>query len=557
MNIYTLAIALLILLLAGCARERVVEAPGDEADTAAERPTRTKVGEAEKFAVMPSHKRMASADMAISSPYLRQFAAIETDRENYLSYDSNGVLRVVETPVSTFSIDVDTAAYSNMRRMLLREGRLPPTDAVRIEEYINYFDYSYDIPAASDAPFTLATEIAPAPWNSRTHLLKVGLKGFQPGLQERPAANLVFLIDVSGSMQSPQKLGLVKNALRLLVKQLDENDRVALVVYAGAAGQVLESTPGDQQHKILSAINGLEAGGSTNGGAGIQLAYDIAARHFLDGGINRVLIASDGDMNVGTTGMEALKDLVAREKVRGIALTTLGFGTGNYNYALMEQLADVGDGNAAYIDSLKEAHKVLVTQMSSTLNTIARDVKIQVEFNPETVAEYRLIGYENRMLQREDFTNDKVDAGDIGVGHSVTALYEVSLVGSGSERILPLRYQSTSEKNAASSTGPELAQVRLRYKLPQGGPSTEVTRVVSRTDIIDSTGQASEDFRFAASVAGFAQLLQGGQYTGGWSYDEALQLARNARGSDPHGYRGEMLALVELSRDLTVGPTTQ
>jgi Ca-activated chloride channel family protein len=314
---------------------------------------------------------------------------------------------------------------------------------------------------------------------------------------------------------------------------------------------VLESTPGNEKAKILAAIDGLQAGGSTHGSAGIKLAYALAEQYYIEGGINRVVIASDGDMNVGTVSIEALKDLVEQKRQGGIALTTLGFGSGNYNYALMEQLADVGNGNAAYIDSLKEAQKVLVNEMQSTLLTIASDVKIQVEFNPDTVSEYRLIGYENRLLNREDFTNDKVDAGDIGAGHTVTALYEIVLAGSGAERVPALRY-GNAEKSGHSNSD-ELAFVKLRYKQPGASSSIEVSQVINRGDVIESLDQGSDDLRFAASVAGFGQILKGGTFIGDWNYEDALTLARNARGQDPHGYRSEFLHLIELAQSLSSG----
>ncbi len=479
----------------------------------------------------------------------RPSASEPLDRENYLSFTENSVKSVLEQPVSTFSIDVDTAAYSNIRRMLAREGRLPPKDAVKVEEMINYFSYDYPAPDSPARPFAVHTEIAPAPWNAKRHLLQVGLKGFEPAAAQRRTANLVFLIDVSGSMQAQEKLGLVKKSLRLLVNQMQAQDRIAIAVYAGAAGMVLDSTTADQKAKIMAAIDGLQAGGSTNGGAGIRLAYNLAQQHFFKDGINRVLIASDGDMNVGTASLAALKSLIEEKRKSGIALTTLGFGTGNYNYALMEQLADVGNGNAAYIDTLQEAQKVLVTEMQSTLLTIAKDVKIHIEFNPEVVAEYRLIGYENRLLNREDFRNDKVDAGDIGAGHTVTALYEISLVGSGAEMIPAQRYGG---KRAITSTGKpnEIAFVRLRYKKPDAKHSVEFNKAVTRHEIQASLTSASDNLRFAASVAGFGQLLRGGKFIDQWSFDDALQLARNAKSKDPHGYRGELIGLLELAKSL-------
>lgn len=474
-----------------------------------------------------------------------------TDRENYLHYKDNGVKRVAEEPVSTFSIDVDTAAYANVRRMLSQEGRLPPADAVRLEEMINYFSYSYAPPSSREMPFSIHTELAPAPWSKQHQLLQIGLKGFEPQLEQRPPANLVFLVDVSGSMQSANKLELVKKSLRLLVNRMTANDRIALAVYAGAAGTVLESTPGDQKATILSAIDGLSAGGSTHGSAGIKLAYALAEQHHIPEGINRVIIASDGDMNVGTVSLEALKDLVSRKREKGIALTTLGFGSGNYNYALMEQLADVGNGNASYIDSLKEAQKVLVNEMQSTLFTIASDVKIQVEFNPALVSEYRLIGYENRMLQREDFNNDKIDAGEIGAGHTVTALYEVVLTGSGGERIPQLRYGQRPATHNPNQH--EMAFVKLRYKQPGEKDSKLVSQAVSTDTLRHSIEQGSENLRFAASVAGFGQILKGGSFTGKWDYADVLELARNSRGNDPHGYRSEFVHLIELAQSLSSG----
>ena len=443
------------------------------------------------------------------------------------------------------------AGYANVRRMLASEGRLPPSDAVRLEEMINYFSYDYTPPASVEQPFSIHTELAPAPWSDAHQLLQVGLKGFEPQLAERPAANLVFLVDVSGSMRAPNKLGLVKKSLRLLVNSMNADDRIALAVYAGAAGTVLESTPGNQKAKILAAIDGLEAGGSTHGSAGIKLAYALARQHQVEGGINRVIIASDGDMNVGTVNIEALKDLVERQRDSGIALTTLGFGAGNYNYALMEQIADVGNGNAAYIDTLREAQKVLVNEMQSTLLTIAADVKIQVEFNPAVVSEYRLIGYENRLLAREDFNNDKVDAGDIGAGHTVTALYEIVLAGSGGERIPELRYGERAAP--VTDHDGELAHVKLRYKQPGAQRSQLISRVVRRDSLRRDIGQGSTDLRFAASVAGFGELLRGGDFTRQWSYDDALALARGARGDDPHGYRSELVHLIELAQSLSSG----
>ncbi len=472
------------------------------------------------------------------------------DRDKYIHFDENGIKLVRREPVSTFSIDVDTASYSNVRRMLEMEGRLPPMDAVKVEEMINYFSYDYALPDSLDVPFSVATEIARSPWNPDRYLLQIGLKGYEPVAEKRPPANLVFLVDVSGSMMDQNKLPLVKRSLRLLVKKMQPEDRIALAVYAGAAGLVLESTPAAQAGKILRALEQLQAGGSTNGGAGLQLAYDVAAENFIEDGINRVIIASDGDMNVGIADHEALISMIERKRKSGIALTTLGFGSGNYNYALMEQLADIGNGNASYIDSISEAQKVLVNEMQSTLLTIARDVKIQVEFNPAVVSQYRLIGYENRMLNREDFRNDKIDAGDIGAGHTVTAFYEIALADSGDTLVPELRYfQPESGDQTIPHTG-ELAYVRLRFKHPGENESKEIGQAVLVSSIRANMDQATRNLKFAAAVAGFGQILRGGKFTGDWNYENVADLARNSRGSDDHGYRSEFIRLVELAGTL-------
>lgn len=468
------------------------------------------------------------------------------DRENYVHFDDNPVKRVAEFPVSTFSIDVDTGSYANIRRML-KAGRIPGKDAVRSEELVNYFSYDYQPPAELSTPFAVYREIAPTPWNEDTYLLHIGIKGYEAGRETLPAANLVFLVDVSGSMNSPDKLGLLKSSLKLLTQRLTTKDRVSLVVYAGASGVVLEPTPGDQKGKIIAALDQLTAGGSTNGASGIHLAYTMAQQAFIPGGINRVLLATDGDFNVGTVNIEQLKDLVEEKRKSGIALTTLGFGTGNYNDHLMEQIADVGNGNYAYIDTLSEAQKVLVDELSATMLTIAKDVKLQIEFNPAVVAEYRLLGYENRVLKREDFNNDKVDAGDIGAGHTVTAIYEIALTGDKGRRIEALRYQP--ELSDATDSD-EIAFLRLRYKAPESNTSKLLEWAINKTEIGTNLAGSSENFRFAAAVAGFGQLLRGGTYTGQFGFDGVTQLARNARGKDPFGYRGEFLSLVNLAASL-------
>ncbi|MCW8956023.1 MAG: VWA domain-containing protein, partial [Gammaproteobacteria bacterium] len=414
---------------------------------------------------------------------------------------------------------------------------------------INYFNYDYPSSRAREQPFEVTTEVAATPWNKHTHLLHIGLQGYALDTEQLPPANLVFLIDVSGSMQSQDKLPLLKSGLKLLVKQLDKHDRIAMVVYAGASGVVLDSTTGDQHMAINMALDKLSAGGSTNGASGIELAYQMAAKGFIKGGINRILLATDGDFNVGVTNFETLKQLVADQRKQGIALSVLGFGRGNYNDHLLEQLADVGDGNYSYIDTVNEARKVLVEQMAATLNIIARDVKIQVEFNPAQVAEYRLIGYENRHLNREDFNNDKVDAGDIGAGHNVTALYEITLSGSAGQRIDGLRYQTSSASESTNHHN-ELAYVRLRYKRPDQDNSQLLEHSIMTSDIQKQLNKTSERFRFAAAVAAFGQQLRGGKYMADFGYDDILALARQSRGRDDNGYRGEFIQLVALAKTL-------
>jgi Ca-activated chloride channel family protein len=493
-----------------------------------------------------------AAPASAASTALDQIRAASqpTDREQYAHQEDNPVKRTVEQPVSTFSIDVDTGAYANVRR-LLNQGQLPPRDAVRIEELINYFDYDYPLPDSRQPPFRVSTELAPTPWNPKTLLLAIGIKGYDVPKTQLPPANLVFLVDVSGSMESADKIGLLKPALKLLTRQLRPEDKVAIAVYAGAAGVVLEPTSGNQKAKIEAALDRLSAGGSTNGGAGIQLAYNLAREGFVKDGINRVILATDGDFNVGTVNFEALKNLVETQRKSGVALTTLGFGSGNYNDQLMEQLADAGNGNYAYIDTLQEANKALVEQMSATLLTIAKDVKIQIEFNPALVEEYRLIGYENRVLKREDFSNDAVDAGDIGAGHTVTALYEIALKGSGGALTEPLRYGKPAQDTAAQNA--ELVFLRLRYKQPDSETSQLLEWPIRREQALKDWQAASNRFRFAAAVAGFGQLLRGGQYTGAFGYDEIQTLARTARGDDPYGYRSEFLTLVGLAKSLAPG----
>jgi len=485
-------------------------------------------------------KSMASPLVAAPLPYNYDLE----QRERYAAITGNPIRQTAEHPVSTFSIDVDSAAYANVRRFL-NGGTLPPADAVRVEEMINYFSYQYPAPDSRKRPFQLSTEMARTPWNPNSYLLRLGLKGYEVPSEQIPPANLVFLVDVSGSMSGPNRLPLAQQALRLLTKQLRAQDRVSLVTYAGSTRIELEPTAGDQKEIIMAAIERLSAGGGTNGGAGIQLAYQMAHQAYIPGGINRVLIATDGDFNVGLTSHNALLDLVKKERASGIALTTLGFGMGNYNDKTLEQLADVGNGNHAYIDTLNEARKVLVAQMAGTLHTIAKDVKIQVEFNPAVVTEYRLIGYENRMLKREDFNNDKVDAGDIGAGHNVTALYEVTFHGEPGS-VDPLRYGSKPETSAKQK---EFAWLKLRYKDPQSTKSKLLEYPLERS-LVRGMAQTSDDFRFAVAVAAFGQILRGGEYTGEYRLEHVMELAKKARGQDEQGYRAEFVRLVELAQGL-------
>ncbi|HEY5602155.1 MAG TPA: von Willebrand factor type A domain-containing protein [Gammaproteobacteria bacterium] len=510
---------------------------------------------AEPSSAAPLTKRIAplTAPVGVASnvqPEIR-YPSEPVDREHYAHFADNPVLRVAEQPVSTFSIDVDTGSYTNTRR-ILREGRLPAKDVVRVEEFINYFNYDYPAPDNQSAPFNVVTEVGPAPWNANTHLLHIGIKGYEVPSAALPPANLVFLADVSGSMLSADKLPLLKKSLQLLTQKLRAQDKISIVVYAGASGVVLEPTAGSEKAAILSALESLTAGGSTNGGAGIRLAYLKAQQAFIPNGINRVILATDGDFNVGTTNFDALKDLVEEQRNTGIFLTTLGFGTGNYNDQLMEQLADAGNGNYAYIDTLMEAQKVLVNEMGATLNTIAKDVKIQIEFNPAVVAEYRLIGYENRALRREDFNNDKVDAGEIGAGHTVTAIYEIALLESKGQLMDPLRYQATpsSEVKVAESIK-EIALLRLRYKKPDAERSVLMETPVLKQHVITALDKTSERYRFAASVAGFGQLLRGGRFTQSFSYVDVAAMAVTSKGADHYGYRGEFVQLVELARTLS------
>jgi Ca-activated chloride channel family protein len=502
----------------------------------------------------------------------RRRPVTESRTHNTETYDrihENRFLAARQNPLSTFSIDVDTASYANLRRFLKR-GKLPPKGAVRLEEMVNYFSYDYDPPTNTKRPFSVHVDMAQAPWQKKHRLVRIGLKGKIVNPKKRPASNLVFLIDVSGSMRYGAKLPLLKKAFKLLVSRLDKRDRVAIVVYAGAAGLVLPPTRGDQKSTILGALSRLRAGGSTNGGAGIRLAYRLARSNFVKGGINRVILATDGDFNVGTTSRSALVRLVEKKAKHGVYLTVLGFGMGNYKDDSMEQISNKGNGNYAYIDSMAEARKVLVDGMAGTLMAIAKDVKIQVEFNPNKVRAYRLLGYENRMLNKEDFNDDKKDAGDIGAGHTVTALYEVVPKGVKNTVTLatvdPLRYGHKSKDNTASTasgttagkvsraartTNNELLYVKLRYKKPDGDSSRLLTYPIS--DRTRKFAKASVDFQFAAAVAAFGMLLRESKHKGTATYRNVLSWAGRSRQKkhDRRGYRKEFFTLVRTAAHLT------
>lgn len=466
--------------------------------------------------------------------------------EDYSPVDENRFQEVMNSPLSTFSIDVDAASYSNVRRFL-ENGELPPIDAVRIEEMINYFDYDYRQPQGKD-PVNIVTEITEAPWNAEHRLVHIGLQGKTLPMEDLPASNLVFLIDVSGSMQAPDKLPLLKQGFKLLAGQLRAKDRVAIVTYASSSGVALNSTPGDEKQTIKQAIEELQAGGSTAGGAGIREAYRIAREHFIKEGNNRVILATDGDFNVGVSSDGELQRLIEAERESGVYLSVLGFGMGNYKDNKLELLADKGNGNYAYIDTFNEARKVLVSEFGGTMFTIAGDVKLQVEFNPGYVKAFRLIGYENRMLNEEDFEDDKKDAGEMGSGHTVTALYEIIPAG-GAKQTDKLKYQDLRPSGAAE--GNEVLTVKLRYKLPGGKVSKEISAVLA--DAKTSLEAASENLRFAASVAGFGMLLRNSEFRGTATYEEMLQLARGARGQDREGYRAEFIALLKTAKLLEEG----
>ena len=489
-------------------------------------------------------KAMSAAMMGSRNSYLAAEARpLRTDTERYQKQPENPVKAVAQEPVSTFSIDVDTGSYANVRRFL-NNGRLPPKDAVRIEEIVNYFPYSYPLPQ-DGRPFAVHTQTVDSPWQPEAKLIKIGIQAQDTAKKNLPPANLVFLVDVSGSMNSPDKLPLVKKTLRLLTQQLRPQDKVTIITYASGEKLVLPPTSGKDKDTILRAVNSLEAGGATSGERALRMAYDEAQKAFVKNGINRILLATDGDFNVGVADTETLKSMVAEKRKSGISLSTLGFGTDNYNEEMMEQIADAGDGNYSYIDSEKEAKKVLQHQLTSTLATVAQDVKIQVEFNPATVKEYRLVGYTNRTLRNEDFNNDKVDAGDIGSGHSVTALYEIIPQGK-TGWLADSRYQKAP---AADGSKNEYAYVKVRYKLPGQSASKLIEQPVPARSI--PLAQADADTRLALAAASYAQQLRGGEYNGKLDWSAIEKMAAATRAKDPYGFIAEFQELIGIAKSLS------
>ena len=514
------------------------------------------------FALSPTAQDMQDTNEVVVTSYGRAPGQVrqrtrpsQWNTEDYAPIESNDFRAVSDHPLSTFAIDVDGASYTNTRRFI-RDGERPPKDAVRIEEFLNYFQYDYPTPAAEDEhPFAATMEAGPAPWHEKHRLVHVGIQGQRVPRAERPPSNLVFLVDVSGSMRSPRKLPLLKKGFRMLAEQLRPEDRVAMVVYAGSSGIVLESTPGTETDSIKQAITRLEAGGSTAGAAGIRQAYQVAEEHFIEDGINRVILATDGDFNVGVSSDGALQRMVEQKREGGTALTVLGFGTGNIKDNKMETLANHGNGNYYYVDSATEARRVLVDQLGSTLQTIAKDVKVQVEFNPAEVAAYRLIGYVNRQLEDEEFADDSTDAGELGAGHSVTALYDVIPRGVESEMDVPtvgdLKYQETQPSDAAEASD-ELLTLKLRYKEPDGDESQLIERPLTQEA---ANREVSPDFSFAAAVAGYGMLLRDSEYKGSLTLDAVRRLAEQGRGKDPSGTRAGLISLVEDTRGvLAVSP---
>jgi len=483
--------------------------------------------------------------------YFPRPPVIPPSTDRFPDKEPTSVLSAAEHPVSTFSVDVDTASYAFMRRSLTG-GRMPPRESVRVEEMVNYFPYAYPVPENRAQPFRVTTTVLPSPWAAENQLLHIAIRGYDIPRSDRPRANVVLLIDTSGSMAPSDRLPLLQQGFRLFVQQLHDDDRVAIVTYAGQAQIALDPTPGKDKQRILDAIDSLRAYGSTAGGDGLRRAYALAERYFDKEAVNRVILGTDGDFNVGITNPKDLERFIAAKRKTGIYLSILGVGVGNLNDALMQRLAQAGNGNAAYIDSLLEARKAMSEELSSTMFPIADDVKIQVEFNPARVAEYRLIGYETRMLKREDFNDDKVDAGDIGAGHTVTAIYEITPVGAKRRQLDPLRYQQERERTAPPSTirTDEMAFVKLRYKLPGETNSRLIEQPVRANDALAKIDAAPAEQRFAVAVAAFGQRLRGENAVDGFSYGKIAELANGARGVDPEGYRAEFVRLVRMAETL-------
>lgn len=494
-----------------------------------------------------AYDQLAGSAAAVNSSFFyEEESEVYYQNEDYASINENGFNTPIDKPLSTFSIDVDAASYSNMRRFIMN-GQLPPKDAVRVEEMINYFGYDYENPK-SGHPFSINTEVTQAPWNKKHLIAQIGIQGKKMNTDYLPPSNIVFLIDVSGSMSAHNKLPLLKSAFKLLVNKMRAEDKVSIVVYAGAAGMVLPPTSGENKERIIEALDELQAGGSTAGGAGIKLAYQIARENFVFGGNNRVVLATDGDFNVGVSSNEGMEKLIEKKRKEGVFLTVLGFGMGNYKDSKMEILADKGNGNYAYIDNLKEARKVLVNEFGGTMFTIAKDVKLQVEFNPANVQAYRLIGYENRKLNDEDFNNDKKDAGELGSGHTVTALYEIIPVGVKSKfsnSIDLLKYQANEEAQTGVLSN-ELLTVKFRYKRPDGNKSKLITHVVENELL-----EPSDNMKWSMAVAGFGMLLRDSEYMSKLTYGDVLSLAKESKGEDEFGYRREFIELVELARGIS------
>ncbi len=571
------ALTVALLILNGCAPTIEPSAPADKIPSPSqtsspsadslERPRGQQVEEApatraeqpatasQKTSDLQQPSRDATGTGVVARPYYLPYPwppVIPSGADRFPDKEPNGVLSVAEHPVSTFSIDVDTASYAFVRRML-SGGRMPAREAVRVEEMVNYFPYAYPEPQDRSQPFRVTTTVMPSPWNADNQLLHIAIRGYDIARTERPRANVVLLIDTSGSMQPSDRLPLLQQGFRLLAQRLRDDDRVAIVTYAGNAQTALEPTSGRDKHKILEIIDNLRAGGSTAGGEGLQRAYALAERHFDKQAVNRVILATDGDFNVGITDPKELERFIVGKRKSGIYLSIFGVGAGNLNDALMQRLAQAGNGNAAHIDSLLEARKAMSEELASTLFPIADDVKVQVEFNPGRVAEYRLIGYETRMLRREDFKDDKVDAGDIGAGHTVTAIYEITPAGAKERRTDPLRYQPERERvqpSKNSGRGDEIAFLKLRYKLPGGAASRLIEQPVHATDAHAALDGAPVEQRFAVAVAAFAQRLRGESAVEGFSYGAITQFANAARGADPDGYRAEFVRLVRMAETL-------